>query len=347
MFPICSYCDKPVKYEADIRCSTCETVFHASCAVSDRDSDSGAAAAAWICDACNVAAVQPADDPKAIQFSSEAPPVQGLPEAGALNISHFNMIMSQFTSLNSAVDNCRAGIFNSNKLLAEQGQQISSCIGEIKNLKQENADLRLKITNLEDKLQAVDIGSLYAETRSRIQREPNIMLFGVPESHSTDDQHIVQKILESVTDASFDGIQSVARVGKQRPDSTRPIKVELTNPRIRALVLRQKGCLKKSIYQHVTINPDLTQKQLKHLRDLREELTHRKASGEKNIGIRYINSEPVIVQLRSPQSADALSLPENGSTASNKRIREESRSPREPNKIKFPHTPGTGRGNSK
>lgn len=348
MFPNCSSCGLVIKYEDDARCSKCIRIYHAACA-SSRQECGNASSTAWICDACTIT-VQRSSGPESSAQPPEASLEHGLGASEPLNISHFKSIMDQFTSLNAAINDCRSGIHNTNKLLAEHGELISSCIGEIGDLKQENTELRLKVADMERRLQAVNIDALYTETRDRLQRESNIMIFNVPErdqSHLDDDASVVKNVLSSIAEVSADDIQSVSRVGNRRPESSRPIKVQLKDPRAKFLILKQKNRLRNTSFHNVSVNSDMTPKQQEHLRNLRRDLARRKALGEKDIAIRFVHNEAVIVKLSTSQSPTAASLSVNDPALHNKRSREESASPRGPSEIKCPNTPSASRRPSK
>lgn len=339
MLPNCKSCGQVIKYEDVTRCGKCSGVHHATCAEPNEE-----ASAVWICGSCT-AAVQRPDGPEPSALLPVASDECGLGTSESLDISHFNLIMSQFNSLSAAIGDCRSGINNTNKLLAEHSELITSCVAQISDLKHENAELRLQLADMERRLQSVNIGSLYVETRERL-RESNIIIFNVPETDQNqleDDTSVVQKVLRSIVEVSADDIQSVCRVGRRRENSHRPIKVQLKDQKCKFIILKQKNRLRNTRYHNVRVNADMTPKQQEHLRNLRRDLARRRASGERDIAIRFINNEAVIVKLSSAHFAPDTSLPENDLNQYNKRVREESTSPREPNEVKHPNSSAAGR----
>ncbi|KAG5867203.1 hypothetical protein JTB14_027087 [Gonioctena quinquepunctata] len=66
-------------------------------------------------------------------------------------------------------------------------------MAHIINLREENESLKARVTDLKKKLDATSVPTIYAELTSRLDREKNVIIYGIDESE--DDTKAVSDIL--------------------------------------------------------------------------------------------------------------------------------------------------------
>ncbi|KAG5878223.1 hypothetical protein JTB14_020800 [Gonioctena quinquepunctata] len=87
----------------------------------------------------------------------------------------FQLLNSQLVTLSAGMNDIRA-------LLAEQNEKIDGSMAHIINLREENESLKVRVTDLEKKLDATSVPTIYAELTSRLDREKNVIIYGIEES---------------------------------------------------------------------------------------------------------------------------------------------------------------------
>ena len=87
----------------------------------------------------------------------------------------------------------------------------------------------------------------------------------------------------------------IRRVGKKIGNKPRTLKVTFTNELAALSVLKNKKNLANTNFTQVSIQNDLTPRQMEYLNNLRQELKTRIESGENGITIKYKNGIPTIV----------------------------------------------------
>lgn len=269
MAPIkCSVCTKDVRY-GDIRCDVCMSVFHAACVGQKSDVTGG-----WICDSCS-ACKEP------------------------LNVTHYQSMMSQFSSmmlhlteLSTSVKQCNERVHETNQLLAVHANEIANCKKEITALQGANQVLALRVAELQKSSDSCDGPIPYIEVRSRLERESNIIIHGLPRNQNTSDKDQVAEMLDTLVpeDVTYQ-ILEVARIGSSDPPL---IKVKMGNRLQRNLILKNKARLSKTAYSNVRVMSDLTPAQSAKIRSLRAEIKRRNQNGEDNLFIKFIEGEPTI-----------------------------------------------------
>lgn len=132
------------------------------------------------------------------------------------------------------------------------------------------------------------------------ERSKNIILCNVPESTKVavtdkimEDQTVVTDIISKIDTPATNNIVKMYRFGKYNSNKPRPIKIHFDNSQTARSLQGKKHLLKDNL----RIYSDSTPAQQKHLTDLRIELEKRKANGETDITIKYINSSPKIVNI--------------------------------------------------
>lgn len=304
--PSCLVCAKVIRY-GDVRCAKCQTPFHIKCAAG-YDAEA-ADAAAWLCVKC------------CSPLSREQPLA---PKPGPLTTDHFAMLMNQLGALTASVERCNTVTEETNKLVAIHSQQIADCISEIDSLKTENALLKAKMRELEDRSNAgtsMPSALTFSEIQRRINRQRNLIVRGVPEDRNVNILEFCQTIFSSLLSVDNSGIISAVRIGNLGTGRLRLIRVTFSEVSTKYAVLGKKKYLDRQRFPNIEIQNDLTIQQSRRLRVLREELKIRRRNGELNLFIKYIDDEPTI-EIGGPDD-DA------GRDLYAKRQRDEEHSPRD------------------
>lgn len=138
------------------------------------------------------------------------------------------------------------------------------------------------------------------ELQDQQRRERNIMIFGLSECQNADDEDSsISDIMQHVG-VENDAIVSHQRLGAQRPDGSRAIKLKLrsVDEKIRALK-NAKTLPELATFKKVYIKPDLTAAQLRKQKLLVDALKAANAGGKKMI-IRGGKLVPFLGQSRAP-----------------------------------------------
>ena len=125
------------------------------------------------------------------------------------------------------------------------------------------------------------------EIELRTRKANNIIISGIQEPQNG----TVTERAASDTDKCFDilnfldvkdrnAIKAVSRIGKPRKDGKRLLRVEFHDFSWKLATLRNAKRLRTSAWRDVYINPDRTQLQQAEEKQLREELSERRAKGE-------------------------------------------------------------------
>lgn len=164
----------------------------------------------------------------------------------------------------------------------EQQTSIDFFCKENEDLKKELNDLRSQISNLQTKLQSFEITQCRQQTELNVvkqqsqssdlrQRKLNLIFEGLPEEKNEFAKQTISKILEDSD--LFDEvpvIDAAYRLGKQLPDSSRPILVTFRNQTDKDLILHNAARIKKETENDsLWINrdhPDLTRRQTANTR---------------------------------------------------------------------------------
>ncbi|CAH2087022.1 unnamed protein product [Euphydryas editha] len=143
------------------------------------------------------------------------------------------------------------------------------------------------------------------EIKEREFRSKNIVINGIPEPQSLNreermsmDKKEVNNILKKLNQ-TYPEPKIMFRLGKFNANKTRPIKVCFNSQEVVKSILRKR---KDIDIETIKIYSDQTPQQQKYLKNLKDELKRRLESGQKDLGIKYINSVPRIIEL----------LPKNG-----------------------------------
>lgn len=127
------------------------------------------------------------------------------------------------------------------------------------------------------------------EVRNREIKSKNIMIFGVEETGH--DEETVKEIMQEI-DVNNANYVKVFRVGNV--SGKRPLKVIFPNKNIVGKILKNKHKLKNN-GRSVTVDTDITVRELKLVKSVFLELKQRTETGEQNLKIKYIKGVPQIV----------------------------------------------------
>lgn len=141
--------------------------------------------------------------------------------------------------------------------------------------------------------------AVFEEVSDRLSRRKNVVLFGVPDDNNKEaDRRLLSQILDIVLpEVAVDGM-NMFRLGRFKGENggPRPIKLKLKNEQLVDDILSGSRLLKDSQeFKRVFISPDRTKKQTLFYKDVKKRFDERRARGEQNITIRYVNGMPKIV----------------------------------------------------
>lgn len=178
------------------------------------------------------------------------------------------------------------------------------------------SQMAVKMANLEGELTALksatpnmhtppdsqtpSVCEILSEMKEQNYRDKNLIIHNVPENTSSSqiecinsDISSVKKILSDIDSSTANLEIKIYRLGTRKDDKPRGIKVEFPEAKWPRILLTKKHVLKNNIrfYQDQSIL------QRKQLTDLRNILEKRKASGETDITIKYINNRPTITKI--------------------------------------------------
>ena len=204
--------------------------------------------------------------------------------------SSSNITLSDIKSL---IDNLRVEVINTLKdEVRNLKETISSLQLNIKALKEDNQRIHEKYSEVDAELRSLQAQQAEAtfaiteEVEARLRRRCNVVISGLPESPSNDDDKSdsskCAKLFEDIgQDAT--GIVSTYRVGKPSPHKPRLLKVKCEDIELRNSVLKHAKELRNSVliqHRNIYINPDRTLIEQARFKALMTELKQRKANHE-------------------------------------------------------------------
>lgn len=262
----CGSCNIVVRDdEAAIECELCRFWFHCTCqnvskklydTISDPDCD----ALHWYCRTCNGTAGN-----MLIMMTSLQ--------------SKQSKLQLEMNGLKDEMKDCKIEIVDSQqrieKTLEEFKQEISD---------REDSSLHCSMDKVEklftDKLE---------DFEEREKRKNNLIIFGIPESHSLNPESRKKEDLDNVysifhrdLDVKSQEVKTLYRLGK-KSDSPRPLKVVMGNEATREEILREARKIRLNTVQ---INKDFTKTERSEYKRLKKEMLERTEKGEENLVIR-------------------------------------------------------------
>lgn len=206
------------------------------------------------------------------------------PEPSALEIKIDKMMemLSSFPELVTTVS----------KLVAEL-QSISIKLQSVEN---ENNSLKKELSQMKKQYENNSVQSIEdicKEITERERRKKNIIFFNVsePEVDGQSDATILSQFLSSKNVGSIK-IQQSMRLGKNTSKKPRPLKVVCESQHDAF----QLFSLRFNLPKNWRMSPDRTEAQREALFKVRSELENRKAQGEVDITIKFVNGVPTIIK---------------------------------------------------
>lgn len=235
-------------------------------------------------------------------------------------ITRMTAILEKYTSSNELMMNkMQEKITEVKTELTEVQSQVNDIKSSSLNFTMEQNSIKAKVTTLEKSLSSLQSTlekasssgkfeaeiqdniseKLYREVQERNEREKNVIIVGLPEQTSSSAEERISKDLSDVLkitgaiDKNIAKPIKIIRIGKFNPNKSRRIKVCYeTNIPVK-LLLRHKIKLPENI----KLYSDQTPTQYKYLQNVKDELARRKAKGELNLTIKYIQGIPSIIEL--------------------------------------------------
>ncbi|KAG5890829.1 hypothetical protein JTB14_016207 [Gonioctena quinquepunctata] len=99
--------------------------------------------------------------------------------------------------------------------------------------------------------------------KMRIERENNVIIFGMSETSSTNDP--IKTVLKKITSPDELNVKSIIRLGESHGSWDRPVKVEFFNKNDALAVIRNKSKV-SSTFPNVETKMDRTPKQLEEIK---------------------------------------------------------------------------------
>lgn len=148
-----------------------------------------------------------------------------------------------------------------------------------------------------DPTNAVPTVYYFAEMNDRLVRSRNLIFYHVPEDHLQKDMHTVVKIIRLMGSELIP--ICALRIGRVS-DQCRPIRVVFKCPEDIYSLLKIKYKLRNTKdFKQVSITSDRTRFERSYLKIVIEEINSRKASGEKNLILKYRFNVPYIYKTDS------------------------------------------------
>ena len=173
--------------------------------------------------------------------------------------------------------------------ISDQSEQINKVVQEQKKL-DEKSEEKIEEKRIEEK-------------------ESSLVIYGVPEAHQDhkeqlkQDFNIINQLYEGRVTISPDEVTSLTRLGKQKKENIRPIRITFASTEKRMKVLRNNknlvlyddsssSCtanfckLEDTKHRHIYVSTDKTKQQREIEKTLRDEIKERKSKGENDLIIR-------------------------------------------------------------
>lgn len=276
---ICVFCKEPVlDTHKGLECEICERWYHIGCQGVTPESyvAIGQAKLHWYCSLCD---------------------------------KKVSKLVKSVAKLEARQDKFDAALISTNDKVIEISKELKQCEGKVDNnagqiveLKHEVSEVNKLVNEVKDQVKGFQAGAssqdLSPDTRAISRndileeleidrRKMNLVIMGLPES-DTDVDKVKEVLNKLVGERSSDSVAEMERIGKPRQDGEpRPLRLKLSNQVTRRDVLKEAPKLKDDAnYKEVFVTPDLTRKQQKNDKDLRDKLKKFRKDGEENVRIR-------------------------------------------------------------
>ncbi|KAG5862257.1 hypothetical protein JTB14_015276 [Gonioctena quinquepunctata] len=178
------------------------------------------------------------------------------------------LILSQLNVLTQSTSEIR-------QILMQQNEKSDACMKKVDSLQLERDELRSKVEELDGRILSTTPADIYIyiynEIRMRIEREKNIIIFGIAENSDT--YKLVRDILNETALQEIQ-INDISRLGRVEDNKARPVKVELSNKKDAIAVMKRKHKL-SARFPGVKIKQDKTPKELDEVASIYKELNRR------------------------------------------------------------------------
>lgn len=250
-----------------------------------------------------------------------------------VTVVHFNKLLAELKGIRDAQneillaqDQLRTAVGRCNDLLdihsADLTKQKSDMVEvrkDISGIRQSHAALQEKVEGLAGAAiepSVISMEEFLDEAAQRHKRRCNLMLFGVPENDNQSRvgladkdtwlaRELLQELLQEMGLPADSVIITLERLGGRRTESSnpRPIRVVMDSANTVDAVLKKTSALKDNPrFKKVHLSRDQTPRQLRHYKDLREQIKVRARNGENGLRIRYVRGVPKIVNSLNKQS---------------------------------------------
>jgi hypothetical protein len=210
-------------------------------------------------------------------------------KCSGLSATELKCLTMKSRKLKYFCDSCEKGLSE----LPELKILISSLLVEVESLKKKSSTLR------SDEF-------VINEVNERNMRASNLIFYNIPESTSKNvverishDKEEINKIINDTSDIKMP--IKVIRLGKSyHSDKHRPINAIFSTAGDAFDILKNKKLLLSRLpptKTNIGISSDRTQFQREQMKQLRDQLATRNASGEQNLTIKFIKGLPTIIKL--------------------------------------------------
>jgi hypothetical protein len=178
------------------------------------------------------------------------------------------------------------------KIIESQSALINEKLKVIDTIKEENEELRKRVSFLETRCDPLVLAD---EIEDRISRSKNVIICNLEEgSNTADDEKRVAALLNVIDPAITPDNIGCIRLGRGGGDRPRPLKVSLNSAERALLIVRGR----RKLIGDLRIYPDRTPMQREQMAELRRQLSDRKAKGETDLYIKYSRGRPVIAYMK-------------------------------------------------
>lgn len=192
--------------------------------------------------------------------------------------------------------------------ISDMNTSISAMEPRILTVENKVNNLEAQVSTLNSTQGQLNSNSIIAELRERNYRAKNVMLYNLAESNSSNEeskrQHdldLVKKLLQNIQpNIKLDKIKTI-RVGKNRPNKPRPLKLVLESDSDAIDVLREFSAEAVALidqrFSSLRISRDRTPEEISSYQALKAELDSRTNNGEEGLKIAFRRGIPKIVKI--------------------------------------------------
>lgn len=182
---------------------------------------------------------------------------------------------------------------------------LNGMMAAINNLRDENSILKKEISGLHNEIAKFDPTSIennslssdeiINEAQNRLVKSKNVIVFNVLEQPNETEITSLSIANNMLTDLALKlNIIQAKRIGKTRSGG-RPLLIEFNNAADSRSLLKSKSKLRSfDKWKNIWVNADLTQYQQTQMKSLRDVLRQKRADGDSNSFIKYVNGMPTI-----------------------------------------------------